>query len=166
MTNAIGRVHWSEDPVLVGVQWTAAAAVGAYRCCPTVEFHVLLVCEDSSRRDVCGIGAHRMFGWDSTDSDEQPEATWEEFSCLYRAFLKFVTVSEFNKEEKPICYGLPVPTDICSIAAEKFATSSPLDFIPLTFLTCYTFQTYKGKVLTYFNCSTYNSQSQTVKGRV
>ena len=90
---------------------------------------------------VCAI---RMFGWDSTDSDE-PEATWEEFSGFYRAFLKFVTVSEFNREERPICYGLSVPSEVCAEAGKAYSDQEELDFVPLTFLSCYYFNVYKGK---------------------
>ena len=84
-----------------------------------------------------------MFGWDSTDSDE-PEATWEEYSGFYRYFLKFVTVSEFNKEERPICYGGTVPSEVAKQFEEATAEEAKLDFVPLTFLTCYIFNTYKG----------------------
>lgn len=99
-----------------------------------------------SKRDAVPVvgPAIRMFGWDSTDSDE-PEATWEEFSGFYRSFLKFVTVSEYNREERPICYGTTVPTEICAQAGEEHSEEHHLDFVPLTFLSCYFFQTFKGK---------------------
>lgn len=85
-----------------------------------------------------------MFGWDSTDSDE-PEATWEEISGFYRSFLKFATVSEFDKEERPICYGATVPSDFAAQFEEATSQEAQLDFVPLTFLTCYYFNTFKGK---------------------
>ena len=75
-----------------------------------------------------------MFGWNVTG--RQPEASWNEFSAIYRAFLKKVSVSEVDKEERPVCYAC-VPSNT---SVEK----TILDFAPITFLSCFFIQTAKG----------------------
>jgi hypothetical protein len=80
------------------------------------------------------VGQSTMFGWDETE--RQKEASWSEFTGLYRAFLKKVTVSEIDREERPVCYTC-VPSNA---SVEK----SILDFVPITFLSCFFVQTGKG----------------------
>jgi hypothetical protein len=81
------------------------------------------------------VGQSMMFGWNETG--RQPEASWNEFSTIYRALLKKVSVSEIDREERPVCYTC-VPSDTC---VEK----TVLDFPPITFLSCFFFQSAKGR---------------------
>lgn len=111
------------------------------RSCPDTSFlHSLGVApcaiswQDEVVRYAGSAGQSMMFGWDETG--RQPEASWNEFSGLYRAFLKKVTLSEVNREEKPVCYAC-VPSDT---SLEK----TILGFVPITFLSCFFIQTAKG----------------------
>jgi hypothetical protein len=85
-------------------------------------------------------GQRAMFGWNETG--RQPEASWNDLSVIYRAFLKRVSVSEFDREERPVCYAC-VPSNT---SVEK----TILDFAPITFLSCFFIQTAKGTELTIY----------------
>jgi hypothetical protein len=85
-------------------------------------------------------GQCTMFGWGDTKG--QPEASWNEFSGLYHAFLKRVTVSEIDREERPVCYTC-VPSDT---SVEK----TSLGFAPITFLSCFFIQTAKGMCMLHY----------------
>ena len=61
--------------------------------------------------------------------------TWQEISTYYRAWLKSVTHSEFDRLERgPICYAQP---------GESKETPG-LDFLPLIFQSIFYVQTRKG----------------------
>jgi hypothetical protein len=90
--------------------------------------------QDEAVRCTGSVGQSTMFGWGETKG--HPEASWNEFSGLYRAFLKKVTTSEVDREERPVCYTC-VPSDT---SVEK----TILDFAPITFLSCFFIQTAKG----------------------
>ncbi|XP_044741492.1 filamin-A isoform X3 [Chrysoperla carnea] len=68
------------------------------------------------------------------------ETHWDDFNSIYTdAYVKQFTVSEFDKEEKPIVY--------CYVPKlRQNRDGLGLDFTPLTFLTCYYFQTHKADV--------------------
>ena len=85
-------------------------------------------------RHAGSVGQSMMYGWNETG--RQPEASWNEFSAIYRAFFKRVSVSEIDKEERPVCYAC-VPSNT---SVEK----TILDFAPITFLSCFFIQTAKG----------------------
>lgn len=40
--------------------------------------------------------------WQDDPEEEQPEATWEEYSVLYKHFSQYLTFSEFDQIEKPV----------------------------------------------------------------
>jgi hypothetical protein len=90
--------------------------------------------QDEVVRCAGSVGQSTMYGWDETKG--QPVASWSEFSGLYRAFLKRVTVSEIDREERPVYYAC-VPSDS---SVEK----TTLDFVPITFLSCFFIQSAKG----------------------
>jgi len=89
---------------------------------------------DEVVRHAGSVGQSMMYGWNETG--RQPEASWNEFSAIYRAFFKRVSVSEIDKEERPVCYAC-VPSNT---SVEK----TILDFAPITFLSCFFIQTAKG----------------------
>lgn len=68
-------------------------------------------------------------------------ATWQEVSTFYRAWLKCVSCSEFDRAERgPICYAVS--------AQDKAEVPAPgLDFAPLIFQSLYYIQTRKGLAL-------------------
>lgn len=69
---------------------------------------------------------------------EVPEATWSEWCCLYRPYLKHVTVSEVDGEEQPVCYA-------CFAEPALLGFDNPdIDFEPLNFQVQYYFQSRKG----------------------
>lgn len=78
-----------------------------------------------------------MFSWIHTAP--VPEATWEEVTKLYIENYKFITVSEFDREIKPVVYGRNVPS--IPIGGKGFG----VDFTPITFLSCFYVQTKQGK---------------------
>lgn len=82
-----------------------------------------------------------MFGWD--ESEEIPEATWLDLSEYYRENYKCVTFSEYDREEKPVCYSKEHSQACTDIKLLPLITN--LAFNPITFLTCYYFQTHKGR---------------------
>lgn len=40
--------------------------------------------------------------WQDDPEDEATEATWEEYSVLFKQFYQYLTFSEFDQVEKPI----------------------------------------------------------------
>lgn len=91
--------------------------------------------QDEVVRYAGGVGQSTMYGWDETKG--QPQASWNELSGLYRAFLKTVTVSEVDREERPVCY-------VCVPSNASVVEKTILDFVPITFLSCFFIQTPKG----------------------
>lgn len=89
--------------------------------------------------EVHSVGQSTMFGWDGTEG--QPEASWNEFSGLYRAFLKSVTLSEVDHEERPVCY--------TCVPSRELTPDSTLGFDPIIFLSCYFLQSPKGMLVCY-----------------
>jgi len=85
-------------------------------------------------RNAGSVGQSMMFGWNETG--RQPEASWNDFSAIYRAFLKRVSVSEVDKEERPVCYAC--------VPSNTSVEQTILDFSPITFLSCFFIQTAKG----------------------
>lgn len=96
------------------------------------------------------------------DPDEIVEATWSEFTQLYRDQHKCVTVSEYDHEEKPVVYtkDTPSPTAgriylvqvqgeiVCDDADQQQIVCNEQqqskDYFPQPILTCYFIQTHKG----------------------
>nr|CAD7398073.1 unnamed protein product [Timema cristinae] len=78
-----------------------------------------------------------MFKWAQLQ-EEPKEATWQEYSGLYRAHLKLVTLSECDHEEKPVCYTIVPSAHACQVTPQTPES-------PITFLSCYFIQSYKGK---------------------
>lgn len=72
------------------------------------------------------------------DEETKVTATFNEFSSLYvDSYVKSLTVSEFDREEVPVVY--------CYVPKlRQNRDGLGLDFTPITFLTCYYFQTHKG----------------------
>lgn len=71
------------------------------------------------------------------DEFDDIETTWEEVSTFYRAWLKNFSCSEFDRPEKPICYGR-VDVD------EEEVPGPGLDFAPLIFQSLYYVSSRKG----------------------
>nr|CAD7585818.1 unnamed protein product [Timema genevievae] len=68
--------------------------------------------------------------------EEPKEATWQEYSGLYRAHLKLVSLSECDHEEKPVCYTIVPSAHACQVTPQTPES-------PITFLSCYFIQSYK-----------------------
>lgn len=77
--------------------------------------------------------------WRDPDEAEEIVATWEEHSQFSKENYRFLTFSEFDQPENASIY---------SIEQNLPSYSSPLNFVPVNFLTNYFFETYKGKVET------------------
>lgn len=72
------------------------------------------------------------------EKDTEKANTWQEVSTFYRAWLKSVSCSEFDRAERgPICYA--------KVAQGKEEVPGPgLDFAPLIFQSLYYIHTRKG----------------------
>lgn len=77
--------------------------------------------------------------WRDPDEAEEIVATWEERSQFSKENYRFLTFSEFDQVENASIY---------SIEQSLPSYKSPLNFVPVNFLSNYFFETYKGKVET------------------
>jgi hypothetical protein len=73
--------------------------------------------------------------WEEKEAEIQ--TTWQEVSTFYKAWLKSVSCSEFDRAERgPICYA--------TITQGNEKPGPGLDFVPLTFQSLYYIHTRKG----------------------
>lgn len=42
--------------------------------------------------------------WQDDPEEEAPEATWEEYSTLYKQFYQYMTFSEIDQIERPVMW--------------------------------------------------------------
>jgi len=90
------------------------------------------------------------------EKEAEIPATWQEVSTFYKAWLKSVFFSEFNRVARPICYAKTVQ--------EKQEVPGPgLDFAPLIFQNIFYVDTKKGfDFKRSLNSSSINSKRQTI----
>lgn len=73
---------------------------------------------------------------------EEPEevvTTWQEISTYYRAWLKSLTCSEYDRAERPTCYAQ------ISVKEDSEEAQGPgLDFLPLIFQSIFHIESKKG----------------------
>lgn len=85
-----------------------------------------------------------MYRW--AIPDEAPPATWLEVSDFYRAWLKYVTISEIDGEVRAICCGAvpcTVTKECLLLTPDNFGES----FEGVIYLAQYYFNTRKGNVV-------------------
>lgn len=109
----------------------------------------------------------------------EPEATWTEFTSLYLDLLKWLHISEWDREEKPCVYtGIvpsrlyrdtvsPYPTDTCDGHNDDDESDDTPDY-PLAILTCYYIHTHKGiyhqPITTLLNSTLFQPKSKCLLG--
>lgn len=74
--------------------------------------------------------------WQDDPEEEQTEATWEEYSVLFKQFHQYLTFSEFDQIEKPIML-----KSCCDIEKSSDGEDN------IVYFSNYSIYTHKGKCL-------------------
>lgn len=78
--------------------------------------------------------------WQDDPEEEAPEATWEEYSVLFKQFYQYLTFSEFDQIERPVMW-----QSICD-------TIDPAADDKIVYVSNYSIYTHKGDYFSRKSC--------------